>query len=86
MTSTDDHRIEPGQEYERHDPRENTTLRIRVAGPQVPGPFGEGEVAIVTVEGDRYLRRRWIAIRQLHNSPTRRTGYRLVQHADGSDA
>jgi hypothetical protein len=86
MTSTDDHRIEPGQEYESHNAAENTTLRIRVAGPTVPGVFGRGRVAVVTVDGDRYLRLRMIAVRQLHNSPTRRTGYRLVQHADGSEA
>jgi hypothetical protein len=81
------HRIEPGQEYERHDPRENSTTRIRVVGDSVPWWDNSGKVWIATVGPDgRELRSRWIATRQLHDNPDRVTGYRLVLRADGSPA
>lgn len=86
------HRIEAGQEYERHDPREGVTTCIRVLRRPVSGAFGDGKVWIATVGADsRELRPRYIATRQLHATGTvgaeelpRKTGYVLVRHADGS--
>jgi hypothetical protein len=81
------HAIERGQEYERHDPRENTTTRIRTIGPPVPGWDSTGKIRIATLTADgREIRPRYVAVRQLHANPTRITGYRLVQHADGTPA
>lgn len=81
------HRIERGQEYEAHDPREGVTTRIRVIGPSVPWWDNSGKVEIATVAADgREQRPRYIATRQLHASPTRMTGYRLVRNADGTPA
>ena len=86
MTTTE-HRIEPGQEYQHHDVRQNTTTTIRVTSRPYPGYRGDGQVDIVTVTPDgRRLRPRAISVRQLHASPTRRSGYRLVRLADGTPA
>ena len=79
------HRIEPGQEYTACDPRDH--IRIRILAKPVPGAFGEGKVRVGTVTEDgRVLRPRYIAVRQLHDNPQRRTGYLLVRHADGTPA
>jgi hypothetical protein len=76
--------VEPGQEYERHDPRENVTIRIRVVGMD---DLDDTRVRVATVVPYGYLIRfRSIAVRQLHDNPRRKTGYRLVQHADGTPA
>lgn len=88
------HRIERGQEYERHDRREGVTTRIRVIGDSVPWWDNSGKVRIATVGPDgRELRPRYIATRQLHATGTvgaeelpRKAGYALVRHADGSTA
>lgn len=81
------HRIEPGQEYEAHNRADNSTTRIRVLAKPVPGVFGEGKVRVGTVVAyGRVVRPRYIATKQLHDNPARRTGYLLVQHADGSTA
>lgn len=92
--------IQPGQEYESCHPtyygsagEEHT--RIRVVGKPVttPGLYGFGKVRVATLtESGRELRERAIAMDQLHDSGTtvtgqpRRTGYRLVRNADGSEA
>lgn len=89
--------ITPGQEYESCLPtyygsagEEHT--RIRVVGESAAGRFG-GKVAVVTLtESGREVRRRAIESAQLHPSgltaagQPRRTGYRLVRHADGGEA
>ena len=83
------HRIEPGQEYISClcDPSDDHAYRIRVLAKPVSGVFGEGKVRVGTVTEDgRVLRLRYIAVRQLHDNPARRTGYRLVRHADGTPA
>lgn len=81
------HRIEQGQEYEAHDSREGVTTRIRVIGESVPWWDSSGKVQVATLTADgREARARWIATRQLHADPDRKTGYRLVQHADGTPA
>lgn len=81
------HRIEVGQEYERHDPRENSTTRIRVLGQPTRDYRGGSAVWVATLTPDgREIRARWIATRQLHDDPNRRTGYRLVTPVDGAAA
>lgn len=84
MTSTDaPHTIEPGQECLACDPRDH--IRIRIISRPVPGAFGDGKVQIASITATgREIRPRMIAVRQLHNNPSRKTGYRLVRHADGS--
>jgi hypothetical protein len=88
-----DHRIEPGQEYETCQPIYHlndapTPTRIRILS---TSGFGRATVATITDDG-RELRQRLINARQLHadgtnrNGEQRRTGYRLVQHADGIPA
>jgi hypothetical protein len=95
VTTTPTPRVQPGQEYERHDPHDNTTTRIRVVGEPVttPGLYGFGKVDVVTINADgRELRRRAIEVTSLHPTGTardgqpRRTGYRLVRNADGTPA
>lgn len=88
MTTTE-HRIQPGQEYEKCDPRDKTIIRIRVIH---AGPF-DGEKALVgTIHRDRYGRdildrRRTIKLSSLHtDGKPRRSSYRLVRHADGTPA
>jgi hypothetical protein len=81
------HRIEPGQEYERHDARDAAVTRIRVTSHPYPGWRGDRQVDIETVTPDgRGLRLRSITVRQLHATADRRAGYRLVQHPDGAPA
>jgi hypothetical protein len=96
VTTTPTPRVERGQEYERHDPRDNsTTTRIRVVGEPVttPGQHKFGKVDVVTINADgRELRRRAIEVTSLHPTGTtrdgqpRRTGYRLVRNPDGTPA
>lgn len=82
------HRIEPGQEYETYNAREGAITRIRV----IEGPrYEHGLVTIATIAADgRELRRRTVGARQFHadylnrHGEPRRTGYRLVQHPDGT--
>lgn len=68
--------------------------RIRVVSKPVTTPglhgFGKVEIETVTASG-RGIRRRRINVAQLHATGTvgteelpRKSGYRLVQHADGS--
>jgi len=77
--------VEPGQEYERHDPREGVITRLRVIGGIVPWWDGTEKAQVATVAPDgRLLRPRHIATRLLHADLARRSGYRLVRHADGS--
>ncbi|MFJ2630894.1 hypothetical protein ACIO6U_02875 [Streptomyces sp. NPDC087422] len=80
--------IEPGQEYESYDPGHGVITRIRIKGTPTPtGRWGVPNVAVITIAPDgRELRPRTIPTRHLHASPTRKTGYRLVQHADGTPA
>jgi hypothetical protein len=80
------HQIQPGQEYESCDPRDY--IRIRVLS---TSGFGRITIATLTADG-RELRQRLVNARQFHaegtnrNGEQRRTGYRLVQHADGIPA
>lgn len=87
-TSTDGAEIQPGQEYESFDPGHGVITTIRVKGTPTPtGRWGVPNVAVVTVAPDgRELRPRTIPTRHLHADANRRTGYRLVRHADGSEA
>jgi hypothetical protein len=85
------HRIEPGQEYLACRPAASMPgehyARIRVTSRPYPGWRGDGQVDIETVAPDgRGLRLRSITVRQLHATAGRKTGYRLVQHADGTPA
>jgi hypothetical protein len=88
VTTTPTPRVEPRQEYERHDPRDNSTTRIRIKSRPRPGWLGDTTVDIVTVTPDgRELRPRPITVRQLHPADwTGRAGYRLVRNADGTPA
>jgi hypothetical protein len=94
------HRIEPGQEYETCTPiywleapngtRGPVRTRIRVTGTPAPG-WHKVEIVTVALNG-RTCRPRRIEVGQLHptgttkTGATRRTGYRLVQHPDGTPA
>ena len=89
------HRIETGQEYALCAARPDDQPRIRVVGDPITtlGLHGFGKVDIVTLTADgREIRRRAIEMTQLHETGTtrdgqpRKTGYRLVRHADGSPA
>ena len=86
------HRIEPGQEYAACDPRDHIRIRVVAAPCTIPG-YDFGKVEVVTLTADsRELRRRQIEGTQLHETgltrsgTPRRSGYRLVRHADGSTA
>lgn len=81
------HLIKRGQEYERHNRAQLTVTRIRIIGDTVPWWDNSGKVQVATlIDGGREIRPRYIAVRQLHNNPQRRTGYRLVTAADGTEA
>lgn len=80
------HRIERGQEY-AFCAAYPDDIRIRVIGQPLPWWDNSGKVQIATLAADgREQRPRYIATRQLHADPNRRTGYRLVRNADGTPA
>lgn len=83
--------IRPGQEYESCHPLDD--IRIRVVGEPntIPGVWGFGKVDVATLtESGREVRRRSIAMTELHPTGTtasgvpRKTGYRLVRDAEGA--
>jgi hypothetical protein len=92
--------VQPGQEYESCQPvywgssgPEYTRIRVVGESGRTPGLYGFGKVDVVTVTEDgRELRRRRIETSQLHETGTtrdgqpRKSGYRLVRHADGTPA
>lgn len=87
------HRIEPGQEYTACDPRDHIRIRIVVVPAVFAGLHGHDKVDIVTLTANgREVRPRRISMGKLHESGLtpggmpRRTGYRLVRHADGTPA
>lgn len=84
------HRIEPGQEYETCQPVHYLSAGPKPTRIRIKNVSGYDRATVVTLTDDgRELRRRLINTRQLHPDGTnrhgeqRRTGYRLVQHADG---
>lgn len=83
--------IEPGQEYQACNPLDH--IRIRVLSAPFPGVTGRPGVTIATLTATgREIRKRTINAGALHETATTRTGqprisgYRLVQHADGTNA
>jgi hypothetical protein len=89
---TSDLTVEFDQEYVACTPSRSIPgehyIRIRVLH---SGLFDDSKVLVATVhrsrDGREFLdRRRQIERRQLHANPNRKTGYRLVQHADGTPA
>lgn len=87
------HRIEAGQEYVACRPtpsmpgKHYTRIRVGLVGPL----HDEDKVLVATIHTDAFGResfdrRRLIRADQLHADPNRKTGYRLVRHADGTPA
>lgn len=86
------HRIEIGQEYAICAAWPDD-FRIRILGVPVRGAYGGDKARIATITEDgRLIRERRVSVRQLHveaatgRGQRRRTGYVLVQHADGTKA